>query len=80
MAAGPDYLEFLNSWGGTWANGGRFRVRDSEVLRDMVFYDVFWTENMLSAAEKREWKRHSKEVLDRVTQDYPSLRKVLDQP
>lgn len=74
--AGPDYLEFLNSWGAGFGNGGRFRVRDASVLRNLRFYDTFWFESDLKPSEKAAWEVKSREVLERVARDYPALRTV----
>jgi hypothetical protein len=36
-----DYLYFMNSWGPTWADGGLFRIANTDVLK-LNYYDVFW--------------------------------------
>ena len=50
-------LVFMNSWGKEWADNGFFSVTNSKVLK-CKFYDVFWTENDLSGAEKIRFERH----------------------
>ncbi len=73
VAAGPDYLEFLNSWGPAFGNNGRFRIRDAAVLRGMKFYDVFFVEGDLLASEKEAWRVKSEGILRDVRRDYPRL-------
>ena len=44
-------LVFMNSWGKEWADTGFFSIANSKVL-SCKFYDVYWTVNDLSGAEK----------------------------
>lgn len=76
VAAGPDYLEFQNSWGKTWGmqghgircgQKGRFRIRDALVLRDMTFYDVFWYEADLTDQECQAWKTGADQQLQDIS-------------
>jgi hypothetical protein len=60
-------LTFMNSWGPMFANNGFFTVDHSSTLElvngpPMLFYDVYWTTDDLSAEEKRKWKEHEKET------------------
>lgn len=52
---GDGYLTFLNSWGEKWGDNGKFRVKNSEVLGGVIYYDIFWTVNDLSKNEKLAW-------------------------
>ena len=67
-------LTFMNSWGTDFADEGFFRVEDSSVLRDMLFYDVYWEMEDLTPKEKlafeMEGTRRGKELL----QTFPSLQ------
>ena len=77
IAAGPDWLEFQNSWGRDFGSRGRFRVRDASVLREMQFFDVFWYEHELTDGERRAWQLHCDAVMADVKRKYPTLAKVL---
>ena len=70
----PKCLTFMNSWGTDFADEGFFRVEDSSVLRDMLFYDVYWEMEDLTPKEKlafeKEGTRRGKELL----QTFPSLQ------
>ena len=62
-------LTFLNSWGITWGDFGKFRVKNADVLvneetlRQMKFYDIFFYESDLSDYEKNYYeKNHEKYV------------------
>ena len=50
-------LVFMNSWGRKWADDGFFSIANSKVL-NCKFYDVYWTENDLTGAEKMRFKLH----------------------
>ena len=50
-------LVFMNSWGRRWADNGFFSIANSKVL-NCKFYDVYWTENDLTGAEKMRFKLH----------------------
>ena len=58
IEANDNYLKFLNSWGADWAEGGTFKIQNSEVLtsfyyrRRIKFYDVVYYENELTEGEK----------------------------
>eukprot|EP00599_Poterioochromonas_sp_BG-1_P011193 CAMPEP_0173138758 /NCGR_PEP_ID=MMETSP1105-20130129/3874_1 /TAXON_ID=2985 /ORGANISM="Ochromonas sp., Strain BG-1" /LENGTH=660 /DNA_ID=CAMNT_0014051401 /DNA_START=203 /DNA_END=2185 /DNA_ORIENTATION=+ len=47
----PNYLQFLNSWKTTFADNGKFKVKNAEVL-GLEFFDVFWTLDDLKFSEK----------------------------
>ncbi len=38
---GKGYLRFMNSWGPQWAEGGFFKIADTNVLK-LSYFDVFW--------------------------------------
>ena len=48
-------LVFMNSWGRGWADHGFFSIANSKVL-NCKFYDVCWTENDLTVAERIKFK------------------------
>ena len=50
-------LVFMNSWGKEWADNGFFSIANSKVL-SCKFYDVYWTVNDLSGAEKMRFELH----------------------
>ena len=50
-------LVFMNSWGKEWADNGFFSIANSKVL-SCKFYDVYWTVNDLSGAEKIRFQLH----------------------
>ena len=52
-----DSLVFMNSWGKEWADNGFFSIANSKVL-SCKFYDVYWTVNDLSGAEKIRFELH----------------------
>ena len=54
-------LVFMNSWGREWADHGFFSIANSKVL-NCKFYDVCWTENDLTGAEKIRFKLHGLEL------------------
>ena len=66
-------LLFMNSWGCEWGDNGFFRVANSKVL-NCEFYDVFWTLNDLSDAEKEEYKRFGQSVAENLISRYQSLQ------
>lgn len=65
IGANLSALEFLNSWGSQWANNGRFRVKDGDVLQ-MNFFDIYWTLNDLSKSEKENYERIIKETSEAI--------------
>ena len=50
-------LVFMNSWGKEWADNPFFSIANSKVL-SCKFYDVYWTVNDLSGAEKIRFQLH----------------------
>lgn len=44
-----DYLRFMNSWGSKWADGGFFKVANTDVLK-AKYYDVYYDESDLTDA------------------------------
>ena len=66
-------LLFMNSWGCRWGNKGFFRVSIPSVL-DFTFYDVYWTLNDLSAAEKVEYGRSSQAIVSKLMEHFQSLK------
>ena len=70
----PKCLTFMNSWGGKFADGGFFRVKDQYVLNDTSFYDVFWTEDDLKPSEKRAYEKKCTERARHLMQTFPSVQ------
>lgn len=66
-------LFFMNSWGWEWGDNGFFRVANSKVL-NCEFYDVYWTLNDLSHAEKEEYKRFGQSVALNLVGRFQSLQ------
>ena len=76
LEAGPGYLKFQNSWGKNWGKDGKFCIRDSSVLRNMKFLDVFWYVSDLKQSEKNACEAQSRTNLDNLKRDYPALAKL----
>ena len=66
-------LLFMNSWGCEWGDKGFFRVASSKVL-NCKFYDVYWTLEDLSAAEKAAYGRFSQVIASRLIDNFQSLQ------
>lgn len=60
---GSNYLEFINSWGKHWNNGGFFRVGDLKFFQNVHFYDVFWYITDLTEQDKKNWESRNQEVI-----------------
>ena len=56
-------LVFMNSWGRGWGDNGFFSIADSKVL-NCKFYDVYWTLNDLSDAEKSRFENHGRRLTE----------------
>lgn len=63
----------MNSWGQNFADGGFFRVKDSNVLNDMTFFDVYWTEQDLKPTEIQAYERECTERAKELLYTFPSL-------
>ena len=66
-------LVFMNSWGCKWGDKGFFRVASSKVL-NCKFYDVYWTIEDLSAAEKAAYGRFSQVIASKLIDHFQSLQ------
>ena len=60
---GSNYLEFINSWGKNWNNGGFFRVGDLRFFQNIHFYDIFWYITDLTEQDKKNWESRNQEVI-----------------
>ena len=60
---GSNYLEFINSWGKDWNNGGFFRVGDLKFFQEIHFYDVFWYITDLTEQDIKNWESRNQEVV-----------------
>ena len=60
---GSNYLEFINSWGTGWNNGGFFRVGDLKFFENIHFYDVFWNISDLTEQDKKNWESRNQEFI-----------------
>ena len=72
----PNHLTFMNSWGQNWADGFFFRVKDKNVLHNMKFYDVYWTEDDLKPSEREAFKREGTERGKELLQQFPSVKEL----
>ena len=72
----PNHLTFMNSWGQNWADGGFFRVEDKNVLHNMKFYDMYWTEDDLKPSECEAFKREGTERGKELLQQFPSVKEL----
>ena len=70
----PKCLTFINSWGTEFADKGFFRVADHSVLREMHFYDVYWTEDDLKESEKQAYKEKCTADAKKLLEKFPSLK------
>ena len=70
----PKCLTFMNSWCTGFADKGFFRVEDSSVLREMHFYDVYWTEDDLKESEKQAYKEKCTTDAKKLLEKFPSLK------
>jgi C1A family cysteine protease len=66
-------LKFLNSWGKGWGDNGFFRIKDSDVLCNMAFYDIFFYEKDLSQAERDNYMRDHAEILKEKTKKFARI-------
>ena len=66
-------LVFMNSWGCDWGDKGFFRVANSKVL-NCNFYDVYWTPEDLSAAEKEQHFRFAQAIASKLIDHFQSLQ------
>ena len=73
----PDRLVFMNSWGQGWADGGFFSVKDSEVLNNVKFFDVYWTEEDLTQGEKEAYRNQGIERAKKLAEQFPSINDLL---
>ena len=73
MRCYPQFLVFMNSWGQDWADGGFFRVKDAQVLQDMTFFDIFWTEEDLTPTEKKANKDKAFAKAQELHETLPSV-------
>ena len=73
IEADEKYLKFLNSWGSNWANGGRFKIKNADVLtsynqkRKVKFYDISNDENGLTLDEKNYYKNYIQYINDLIS-------------
>jgi len=77
----PRSLTFLNSWGHQWGKDGSFSVEDHTVLEldgtseatHVCFYDVYWLESDLTAAEQQAYNVKVDEALRARAEQHPSI-------
>ena len=60
---GSNYLEFINSWGINWNNGGFFRVGDLKFFQNVRFFDVFWFLSDLTDQDKKNWEQRNQQII-----------------
>ena len=77
MRCTPQCLVFMNSWGQDWADGGFFRVKDSQTLNGISFFDVYWTEDDLTPKEKARHQKKGIERAKKLAEDFPSINDLL---
>ena len=46
------FLRLMNSWGTEWADGGFFKIENSETLRKMEFIKIYFDKNRLTTEER----------------------------
>jgi hypothetical protein len=69
----PTCLRFMNSWGECWGDNGFFCVKNSNVLREPAFFDVYWTLDDLFDEEKRAFELWAAENARKMAQQFPSV-------
>ena len=70
----PKCLTFMNSWGQNFADGGFFRIKDSAVLNNMTFFDVYWTKDDLTPSEERAYQEECTKRAKELLQEFPSIK------
>eukprot|EP01083_Nonionella_stella_P100328 282830_1 len=65
-------LVFMNSWGTDWADNGFFRIQNTDVLRKMRFFDVYWTLDDLSDDQKSVYHEYCKDKTDLLVAYVPA--------
>lgn len=60
---GSNYLEFINSWGINWNNGGFFRVGYLKFFQKVRFFDVFWFLSDLTEQDKKNWESRNQQII-----------------
>lgn len=73
IETGDGFLKFLNSWSSNWANGGRFKIKDADVLTSYnkkekaKFYYIYYVENDLTDDEKDYYKNNIQYINDLIS-------------
>lgn len=70
-------LTFMNSWGTNWGDGGFFRVRDSTVLNETRFFDVYWNLDDLKQEEIQAYERQCIERAQNLSHTFSSIQDLL---
>ncbi|KAF9772475.1 hypothetical protein IL306_009820 [Fusarium sp. DS 682] len=77
VGCGPDSLNFLNSWGSSWGDSGKFKIENHIVLghrkRPMRFYDFFWLEKDLTRSERQAYNMRVDEELRRRAEGHQGI-------
>ena len=55
-----EYLRLLNSWGIGFGDQGFFKIKNSEVFREIHFYELYWDDNDLTQTELEEHYKFKK--------------------
>ena len=53
-----DHITFLNSWGSNFGDNGTFKVKDLNVFRESIFYDIYYDEEDISEEEKNYYSKN----------------------
>ena len=79
ISAKNGYLRFLNSWGENFGDHGFFSIENSEVLRDMEFYEVYIDENDLTQKEKNKHENFEKELSVKYFKDLDNYKSLCNE-
>ena len=74
IKAYPNCLKFANSWGSSFGDEGFFKIKDSSVLSDMTFFDIYWEEDDLTKEEKKQYRQAANKRLLELSDEYKSLK------
>ena len=72
----PNCLKFMNSWGQHWRDGGFFRIQNADVLPEMEFFDVYWSEDDLYSSEKKAFKKKGANEAKKISQTFASINEL----
>ena len=79
ISAKNGYLRFLNSWGKYFGDHGFFSIENSNVLRQMEFYEIYIDENDLNEKEKSIHEEFIKKLSVKYFKNSEKYNKLLEE-